>query len=1082
MINIVTPHNRIQSAIGGLPLAACLLALATLTSTPLCAAVDSSSIAELRQRVAALHSRAEHQGAVEAVAAQLAALAKLDNTESGDTAELLLMLGDAQMKAGLPKLAFASNERAWKLRERLFGANDARTLDALTPYLEACALVGSVKNCDIQAGAAVVKYETLGDKNAPGLAAMLRTHALLAGYAGRNAQAIPLLDRAMTIWQTHGTQYEQNILDARSSKAVLLLNLGQLRQALAAVEEMLPRQRELLGERAPQVLSSLHLRATVLSRMGYLDRALDAATETLRLRTAALSAEHQDTITARQLLGTIQLKIGRVSEAAATLASTVQLLERVQGADNADTIDARRLHGVTLRYGGRYQESVDVLRRVVDDHKRVFGETHPDHGTNLAALATSLQAAGDVAAAISAIDRAVELGIATRGPTHPTILVRRMTAMSMHEWAGLAPNAEDLQPIVDGLTERLGAEHPDTLAARHLHAVLLSRGGAVSRALELMRTIAAVRKRILGESHIDAMKSQAALGQLLMNAQRPEEALATFNDLLPQVRSLRRSVAFFGPVAQQQIVAQFHPYLVQRIVLLARSGRLEDAFVAVEEYKAQTLLEQMARQSAFVGTGLPSQLADRLRRLSSRHASFDSAAGTESRAEPRDALLQSLRATHGELEAALREASALSPRLASLLEVGAPRASDIDVLHKTNTALVHYLRGDDDHVYAIVSAPTPKGSWKLHWFELGKQRELSGNVEALRIWASAYGDRFATDASGRRLAIYRSHAGAQTRWHATADTDSCESGVARFNCIPVAAGKVDSDSEFAALRGHLGDQLLRPLLPVLAGATSLLIAPDGPLALLPWDLLLVDGKSGHEQWQISVTPSLAVLNATRQRGPARPPRALLALAASNGRVVKGEHWPALPYAAIEANAAVALFRGQGTMALLGNQATKSNLRRLADTGGLRKFQRLLVAAHGRFDSKRPLSNAIILAEEAHGQTDDVLTVSDWVGMPLNSDLVVLSACDSAQGQLVSGEGLIGFSYALNVAGNRNLLATLWSVGDRAASDFVVEFLRNTKRGFGHVEALTRTKRAFSNHPDVRRRNPRVWGAFVLIGK
>lgn len=818
--------------------------------------------------------------------------------------------------------------------------------------------------------------------------------------------------------------------------------------------------------------------------MGQLDQSLEAATETLRLRAEALGETHQDTITSRHLLATIQLKIGRVSEAVATLATTVELLERIQGADNSEAMTARYLRGAALRQGGLHQESVDVLTRLIDDHKRVFGEKHPEHGTYLASLAASLQSIGDAAAAISAIDRAVELGVAVRGLTHPTILVRRLSALSMREWAGLAPNADDVKPIIDALTERFGSEHPDTLAARHLYALLLGRQGAVGEALDLMRLIAASRKRLLGASHVDAMRSQAVLGHLQIRAQRFEEALATMDELLPHIRALRRSVALFGPAAQRQVVAQFQPYLAERIILLARSGRLADAFVAIEEYKAQTLLEQMARHRAFAGAGLPVELSERLRQLSSRHVSFESNVGTESRAEPRDALLLSLGTTHEELEVALREATAFSPRFARLLEVPTSTASDLDLLKNKRTAFVHYVSGIDDKLYALVASPDQNGSSKLRWFELGDQRGLSASIDALRAWTGAYGQRFATDELGRRLRIYQLDDGPRTRWLASSEIRKCEATVVQLDCVPHGARAVDGDRELNALREHISEQLLVPLLPTLAGSTNALISPDGALGLLPWDTLFVERKFAHQRWQISVTPSLAVLKAAalRQQNQVQPPRALLAFAASLGRVVNGEQWPALPYTEIEATAAVALFREQRSMAFVGKNATRSNLSRLAETGELSQFRRILIAAHGRFDSKRAQSTAIILADDQGASSNGVLTVADWVGMPLNSELVLLSACDSARGQLVSGEGLIGFGYALNVAGNQNLLATLWSVTDRASSDFVLEFLRNINRGLGHSEALNLTKRFFSQHPDLRRRNPRVWGAFVLIGR
>ncbi len=1038
----------------------------------------SGDINALRRQVADFHAAALHQAAVDAIGARLA---QVDNTESAEAAELLLMQGDAQMKAGFPKLAFTNNEQAWRLRERLFGASDRRTLEALTEYLEACALVGTAKTCEAQAADAVKQYEALGDPIAPGLAAMLRTHALLTAYVGRNAAAVVLLERAIHIWGQNGTSFEQNVLDGMSSKAILLLNLSREREALTAVDELLPRQKALLGDRAPHVLVTLLSRASILSRMGRLDEALVTATETVRLRTETLTAEHQDTMAARLTLGTIQLKMGRIAEAAATLGGTAEALERVSGTSNADAIEARYLQAVALRQGGLHQQSVDLLTRVVDEHARVWTEKQPVHGSYLAALATSLQSTGDVDGALIRIDRAVELGIAIRGPTHISTLVRRLTALSIRERAGLSPKATDVKQIIDSLTEKFGSDHPEALAARHLYAVLLGRQGSVDEALLLMRAVAETQTRMLGAAHVEAMRSQAALSRLLVKAQRQQEALTILDELLPRVHSLRRSVALFGPAAQRQIVEQFHPYLAERVVLLARFGRLEEAFVAMEDCKARTLLDQLARQRAFAGVDLPPELTDRLQRLSARHVSFEANVGVETRAEPREALLESLRNTHVELEASLAEAIHISARFSSLLDVATATAGDLSLIGN-HAALVHFLRGFDDNWYAMVSSPSGTSKRKLNWVELGQQSGLNGNVEALRIWASAHQQRFATDDRGRPMRIYRVRDTRGSRWLVRSSLPPCEADAERASCLPSGAREVNGEDEFAALRQHLGEQLLTPLLPAIGDAKRVLISPDGALGLLPWDTLHVKRESTLRRWTISVTPSLSVLKTTLERDLPPERHALLAFAASEGGMVEGEFWPPLRHAENEASAAVALFRNERALAFIGKQATESNLRQLAASGELSRYRRVLIAAHGRFNSARPAANAVLLAADGTSpQTDGVVSVADWISMPLNSDLVVLSACETARGQLVAGEGLVGFSYALNVAGNRALLATLWPVNDRPAAEFVLEFLRQTKRGIGHAAALNQTKRVFAQHTDSRRNSPRVWGAFVLVG-
>lgn len=489
----------------------------------------------------------------------------------------------------------------------------------------------------------------------------------------------------------------------------------------------------------------------------------------------------------------------------------------------------------------------------------------------------------------------------------------------------------------------------------------------------------------------------------------------------------------------------------------------------------------MATQNAFTHANLPTELATRLRQLAGRRASFEANIGMETRVERRESLLESLRVTHANLEAALAEGARLSPKFSQLLQVTAARPDDLNLIGK-RSALVHYLKGIDEQWYAMLFSRNAAGDGSLRWVELGTQPRMTGNIEALRFWAGAHGQRFAVDEKGQRVRVYRVDEPSGSYWLARSGATPCGRSATTATCIPANAVEVRGDLEFGLLRRHLGERLLTPLVPAVGNAQHVVISPDGALGLLPWDILLVNGESAVRRWTFSLTPSLSVLKATTNRPSTRSRRSLLAFAASEGGEVAGETWPPLRFAKYEVNAAMALFRGTGATAFSGKQATETNFRRLAESGELGRYQRILISAHGRFSSKRPASNAILLAPDGSTvETDGVMSVADWISMPLNTDLIVLSACDTARGPLVAGEGLIGFSYALNIAGNRDLLATLWPVNDRYTAEFVVEFLQRVKQGMGHAAALAHTKRQFAQNVDARRSSPHVWSAFVLFG-
>ena len=117
--------------------------------------------------------------------------------------------------------------------------------------------------------------------------------------------------------------------------------------------------------------------------------------------------------------------------------------------------------------------------------------------------------------------------------------------------------------------------------------------------------------------------------------------------------------------------------------------------------------------------------------------------------------------------------------------------------------------------------------------------------------------------------------------------------------------------------------------------------------------------------------------------------------------------------------------------------------------------------------------------------DGILFALEAQGLNLDgTELVVLSACNTAQGSLDYSEGVFGLVRALRTAGARNVLVTLWPLNDGEARDFMVEFY---KRWLAQpdrsdpAKALHETRLAYiDNHTNPGRRDPRVWAPYVLV--
>jgi len=139
-----------------------------------------------------------------------------------------------------------------------------------------------------------------------------------------------------------------------------------------------------------------------------------------------------------------------------------------------------------------------------------------------------------------------------------------------------------------------------------------------------------------------------------------------------------------------------------------------------------------------------------------------------------------------------------------------------------------------------------------------------------------------------------------------------------------------------------------------------------------------------------------------------------------------------------------------------------------------------LATHGLLDYVErtntgiPLPGAIALAPS---ETEDgLLTARELARLPLQADLVVLSACDTGLGE-VTGDGIVGLSRSLMVAGARSAVVSLWAVPDTPTAQLMIHFYTAWLQEFDKAQALRQAMlKTMADYPQ-----PRDWAAFTLVG-
>jgi CHAT domain-containing protein len=119
-----------------------------------------------------------------------------------------------------------------------------------------------------------------------------------------------------------------------------------------------------------------------------------------------------------------------------------------------------------------------------------------------------------------------------------------------------------------------------------------------------------------------------------------------------------------------------------------------------------------------------------------------------------------------------------------------------------------------------------------------------------------------------------------------------------------------------------------------------------------------------------------------------------------------------------------------------------------------------------------------------GQEDGILTAEEVAGLDLRStELVTLSACDTAKGRIARGQGVLGLQQAFAAAGARTLVTTLWPVDDVTTVILMDEFYRNLwQKKLPKLEALRQAQLTVLKQPDfVRRRRQELKAEFARLG-
>ena len=885
---------------------------------------------------------------------------------------------------------------------------------------------------------------------------------------GDRKKAVELFTQALAI---------RKQLNDRPGTIVTLNNLAIVHQAMGDPRkslQFLTETRDLLkdlGDRAKEG-AFLNNMCVVYEDIAEYAKAIESCNQALSIRHEL--EDERGAATVLNSLGNVYGDIGAY-ERALDLYNQSQALYAKFGSDSGQAIEFNNL-GWLYASLGDYEKAIEFYNKSFEIFRKQGNQFR--QGNALSNIAANYADVGDFKKALEINQEALKLRIAASNIEGQAITYNNIA--SCYSRLGERQKAVDYYQRSIEIHRKTD---PRQLASalRNLGSVYRELGelqkatDSLSEALEITRRIGDQS----GEAGTLSLLAQVERdqGKLLDAKQHVEAALASVESTRVSLKDRKLRTSFFASVRK------YHEVYIDVLMRLHErnpaGGFDVAALKASENARARSLLESLSEVNAGIEQGVDPTLLARertLRQLLSNKAELQmrllSRDHTEEQATSMVRDLDALTAEYDQVQTQIRQNN---PRYTALTQPQSLNLEEIQSrLLDPNTVLLEYSLGADKS-YAFLVSPS-----SLKTFALPKREEVETASRRVYDLATA-SDRVVPNETleqrNKRLA--------------------------------------QADSDYPAAASTLSQMLLGPLATELKNK-RLLVVGEGVLQYVPFAALPDPDQSPQPliaNHEIINLPSASVLGVLRTEKKSRPsatklvavfadpvfgpqdprlssqgekPGADNAISEQAGDVKRSAEesglngFARLRFSRAEAEQIMQLVPRNNSLEALDFAANRT----AATTADLKNYRIVHFATHGLINSRHAdLSGIVLSLVDREGKPENgFLRLYDIYNMNLSADLVVLSACQTALGKDIKGEGLVGLTRAFMYAGASRIVASLWRTEDRATALLMKRFYEGMLSGNGMSPAAALRKAQLSMWQDKRWKQPRYWAAFTIQGE
>jgi CHAT domain-containing protein/Tfp pilus assembly protein PilF len=568
-----------------------------------------------------------------------------------------------------------------------------------------------------------------------------------------------------------------------------------------------------------------------------------------------------------------------------------------------------------------------------------------------------------------------------------------------------------------------------------------------SRALEFAERSTAFAKQAGNTEGYWRARVQAGLAHQTLR--QPAQARQAFEEAIAAVETMRHLVAGGEQAMQRSFEDKLTPYLAMVDLLISQS-KMAEALTYAERAKSRVLLDTLYSGRVNVSKAMTSEEQNRERELNGKLVSLNTQVFREKQRQEHERDKARLAALESDLQKARLEYETFQTNLYAAhpnLKTQRGKAEVLtleeagSLLPDAKTALLEFVVAED----------------KTFLFVLTKTADVQAPV-VLKVLPIAI--------KPKELAEL---------------TEQFRQQLAQ------------PGSPVSKMARELFDLLFKDAHALIQGKDKLVIVPDGPLWEMPFQALLSPrDRYLVKDHAIAYAPSLTALREMiklRQRKSSEAPTLLAIGNPALGKEVverrsrlMGNPLEPLPDAETQVRRLSRFYDPRRSKIYIGAEATEARVK--AEAG---QYTVLQFATHGEPNDRSPMYSHLVLAQTGEkDQEDGLLEAWEFLNLDLKADLAVLSACETARGRVGAGEGMIGLTWALFVAGVPTTVVSQWKVRSDSTAELMVEFHRllqahNTKGAprLSRAEALRQAALKLLN--GNQHRHPFFWAGFVLVG-